>query len=195
MEKTTRVWRKRWNSRELYLLLLIPVVYVFIFNYIPIYGIIMAFKRFQPRLGVWGSPFVGLYNFRRFFMSPNFTAVIRNTLVLSVYGLAAGFPFPLILAIAVNHSLRRYFKKAVQTITFAPYFLSAVLLVGLVTQVLGMRTGGFNLLLQALGLPEINFMGSPALFPHVYVWSGIWQSTGYGAIVYISALAAVDPTY
>jgi multiple sugar transport system permease protein/putative aldouronate transport system permease protein len=181
------------HSRGLYALLLIPFVYVFIFNYIPIYGVIMAFKRFQPRLGVWGSPFVGLYNFERFFTSPNFFTVIRNTLVLSLYGLIAGFPFPLILAIAVNHGLHRHFKKAVQTITFAPFFLSAVLLVGLVTQVLGMRTGGFNILLSGLGLPEINFMGSPALFPHVYVWSGIWQGTGYGAIVYISALAAVDP--
>jgi ABC-type polysaccharide transport system permease subunit len=155
----------------------------------------MAFKRFQPRLGVWGSPWVGFYNFQRFFMSPNCIAIIRNTLILSVYGLIAGFPFPLILAICVNHSLHRRFKKAVQTITFAPYFLSAVLLVGLVTQVLGMRTGGFNILLSALGLPEINFMGSPALFRHVYVWSGVWQGTGYGAIIYISALAAVDPTY
>jgi ABC-type polysaccharide transport system permease subunit len=155
----------------------------------------MAFKRFQPRLGVWGSPWVGLYNFGRFFTSPNCIAIIRNTLVLSVYGLIAGFPFPLILAICVNHSLHKRFKKVVQTITFAPYFLSAVLLVGLVTQVLGMRTGGFNIFLSALGLPEINFMGSPNFFPHVYVWSGIWQATGYGAIIYISALAAVDPTY
>jgi multiple sugar transport system permease protein/putative aldouronate transport system permease protein len=191
----TTLKRRFLNSRGLYLLMLIPFVYVFIFNYIPIYGILMAFKRFQPRLGVWGSPFVGFYNFERFFTSPNFLLIIRNTLVLSVYGLIAGFPFPLILAICVNHSLHRNFKKTVQTITFAPYFLSAVLLVGLVTQVLGMRTGGVNILLSALGLPEINFMGSPSFFPHVYVWSGIWQGTGYGAIIYISALAAVDPTY
>jgi multiple sugar transport system permease protein/putative aldouronate transport system permease protein len=183
------------NARGLYLLSLIPVVYVIIFNYVPMYGVLMAFKRFQPRLGVWGSPFVGFENFRRFFGSPNFVNILRNTLFLSVYGLVAGFPFPLILAVCVNHGLHRRFKKAVQTITFAPYFLSAVLVVGLLAQVLGMRTGGINMLLSALGLEEINFMGSAALFPHIFVWSGIWQGTGYSAIIYISSLAAVDPTY
>jgi multiple sugar transport system permease protein/putative aldouronate transport system permease protein len=155
----------------------------------------MAFKRFQPRLGILGSPWVGIYNFQRFFNSPNFITVIRNTLVLSIYGLIAGFPFPIILAVFVNHSFLRKLKKVTQSITFAPYFLSAVLLVGLLTQLLGMRTGMVNMFLSSLGLREINFMGSVALFSHVYVWSGIWQGTGYGAIIYISALASVDPTY
>jgi ABC-type polysaccharide transport system permease subunit len=188
------LWKSILNARGLYLLLLVPVVYVFIFNYIPIYGILMAFKRFSPRDGIWGSPWVGLYNFDRFFNSPNFFIVIRNTLVLSFYTLIAGFPFPLLLAIFVNHSLLKRFKKVTQSVTFAPFFLSSVLLVTLVAQVLGMRTGGVNLILVALGMPEVNFMGSPAIFPHVYVWSGIWQATGYSAIIYISSLAAVDPT-
>jgi ABC-type polysaccharide transport system permease subunit len=154
----------------------------------------MAFKRFAPRQGIWGSPWVGLYNFQRFFDSPNFFVILKNTLVLSLYGLIAGFPFPIILAICVNHSLFRRFTKVTQSITFAPYFLSSVLLVTLITQVLGMRTGGVNLILSTLGFQEFNFMGSPGFFPHVYVWSGIWQGTGYSAIIYISALAAVDPT-
>jgi multiple sugar transport system permease protein/putative aldouronate transport system permease protein len=191
----TDFWRRRWNARDLYFLLLIPLAYVFIFNYVPMYGVLMAFKRFAPRLGVWGSPWVGLYNFERLFRSPNFLLILRNTLVLSVYSLIAGFPFPLILAICVNHSLRRQFRKITQTVTFAPHFLSSVLVVGLITQVLGARTGAVNVFLSSLGLDEINFLGSASLFPHVYVWSGIWQSTGYGAIIYISSLAAVDPTY
>jgi len=182
------------NARGLYILLAIPFVYVAIFNYFPIYGVLMAFKRFSPRDGIWGSPWVGLYNFSRFFKSPNFLTVIRNTLVLSFYALIAGFPFPLLLALCVNHSLMNRFKKVTQSVAFAPFFLSAVLLVTLVAQVLGMRTGGVNLVFKALGLPEVNFMGSDALFPHVYVWSGIWQATGYSAIIYISSLAAVDPT-
>jgi ABC-type polysaccharide transport system permease subunit len=181
-------------SRGLYLLIAIPVVYVFIFNYIPIYGILMAFKRFQPRLGVWGSPWVGLYNFQRLFSSPNFPKILWNTVYLNVYGLIAGFPFPIILAICVHHSFLRRFKKITQSVTFAPFFLSTVLLVGLVVQFLGLRSGAFNILLSSLGFEPINFMGSPKLFPHIYVWSGIWQSTGYGAIIYISALAGVDPT-
>jgi multiple sugar transport system permease protein/putative aldouronate transport system permease protein len=186
--------RRILNARSLYLLLLAPFVYVIVFNYVPIYGVLMAFKRFQPRLGVMGSPWVGLYNFERFFSSPNFTIVLRNTLMLSIYALIAGFPFPLILALFINHSRHRNFSKLTQSVTFAPFFLSAVLLVTLVTQVLGLRTGGVNLILAALGLPEVNFMGSPGFFPHVYVWSGIWQGTGYSAIIYISSLAAVDPT-
>jgi multiple sugar transport system permease protein/putative aldouronate transport system permease protein len=192
---TITLGRRILNARYLYLLLLIPFAYVVIFNYVPIYGVLMAFKRFQPRLGVLGSPWVGMYNFERFFTSPNFIMVLRNTLVLSVYALIAGFPFPLILAIFINHSRYRRFSKLTQSITFAPFFLSSVLLVTLVTQLLGMRTGGINVLFAALGLPEVNFMGSSILFPHVYVWSGIWQGTGYSAIIYISSLAAVDPTY
>jgi multiple sugar transport system permease protein/putative aldouronate transport system permease protein len=118
---------------------------------------------------------------------------MRNTLGLSIYGLIAGFPFPIILAVFVNHSRLLAVKKGVQSITFAPYFISQVILVGLVVQILGMRTGGVNVFLSKLGLEEINFMGSVRAFPHIYVWSGIWQSTGYSAIIYISTLAAVDP--
>jgi multiple sugar transport system permease protein/putative aldouronate transport system permease protein len=186
-------WRRRWNYRDLYLLILIPFVYVVIFNYVPMYGVTMAFKNYQAKAGIWGSPWVGFYHFRRFLTSPNFFNILRNTLVLSVYGLIAGFPFPIILAIFVNHSRLRYAKKAIQSVTFAPYFLSTVIMVGLLTQILGLRTGAFNILLSALGLPQINFMASVNAFPHIYVWSGIWQGTGYGAIIYISTLAAVDP--
>lgn len=185
--------RKRWNVRGLYLLALLPVVYVFIFNYIPMYGVLMAFKRFQPRLGVWNSPWVGLYNFQRLFDSPNFLKILRNTLVLSFYGLIAGFPFPILMAICINHFIFKKFSKAVQTITFAPHFLSAVILVGFIGQILSMRMGIVNNVLRNMGFPPVNFMGISSLFPHVYVWSGIWQNTGYSAIIYISALVSVDP--
>ncbi|MDR3170133.1 MAG: ABC transporter permease subunit [Treponema sp.] len=188
-------FKKLYDSRYLLILLAIPFVYVIIFNYVPIYGIIMAFKRFAPRQGIWGSPWVGFYNFQRLFSSVNFTIILRNTLTLSLYSLIIGFPFPIILAIFVNHSLLRRFTKFTQSVTFAPYFLSPVLLVTLITQILGMRSGGVNLVLSALGLEQINFMASATLFPHLYVWSGIWQGNGYRAIIYISALAAVDPTY
>jgi ABC-type polysaccharide transport system permease subunit len=187
-------WRSRWNVRALYAMLAVPVVYVFIFNYIPIYGVLMAFKRFEPRLGVWASKWVGFYNFRRFFTSPNFIIILRNTLTLSVYQLIVGFPFPILLAIFVNHSMHPGFSKVVQSITFAPYFFSAVVLVALIVQVLSMRTGGINILIQALGGKQFNFMGSPQWFPQIYVWSGIWQATGYSAIIYISSLSSVDPT-
>ena len=184
--------RKRWNVRGLYLLAFLPVVYVFIFNYVPMYGVLMAFKRFQPRLGVWNSPWVGLYNFQRLFDSPNFLGILRNTLVLSIYGLIAGFPFPILMAICINHFFLKKFSKAVQTITFAPHFLSAVILVGFIGQILSMRMGIVNNVLRTMGFSPVNFMGIPSLFPHVYIWSGIWQNTGYSAIIYISALVSVD---
>jgi multiple sugar transport system permease protein/putative aldouronate transport system permease protein len=190
----SKLLKKWWNYRELYLIVLIPFIYTIVFHYVPMYGVIMAFKNYQPRFGVWGSPWVGLYHFQRFFFSPNFINIMRNTLVLSLYGLIAGFPFPIILAIFVNHTRLVKTKKAIQSITFAPYFISMVILVGLTTLVLGMRTGGINILLSSLGMQEFNFMGSAKAFPHIYVWSGIWQSTGYGAIIYISTLAAVDPS-
>jgi multiple sugar transport system permease protein/putative aldouronate transport system permease protein len=193
--RRTVFWQRRLNVKGLYILLFFPLVYIVIFNYVPIYGIIMAFKRFAPRDGIWGSPWAGFYNFRRLFDSPNFLLIMRNTLTLSLYSLFAGFPFPLILAICINHSYHYRFKKITQTITFAPYFLSSVIVVGLIVQVLDMRIGVINLLLQFFGIGPVNFMGSASLFPHVYVWSGIWQGTGYSAIIYISALASVDPTY
>jgi multiple sugar transport system permease protein/putative aldouronate transport system permease protein len=115
----------------------------------------MAFKNFSPRLGIWRSEWVGFYNFSRFFNSPNFINILRNILVLSLYGLVAGFPFPLIIAICVNHFIWRHFKKTVQTITFAPYFLSAVVIVGLITQILAIDSGAVNMLLKSIGANQI----------------------------------------
>jgi multiple sugar transport system permease protein/putative aldouronate transport system permease protein len=190
----TGILRRGWNARGLYLLSLIPVVYVIIFNYVPMYGVLMAFVRYSPSGGIFGSEWVGFYNFQRFFSSPNFLSILRNTLVLNLYGLVAGFPFPVILALCVNHFFLRRFTKTIQTLTFAPYFLSSVILVGLIIQLVGMDSGGLNILLRALGQRQINFMGSPKYFPHIYVWSGVWQGMGYSAVIYISSLAAVDPT-
>jgi len=186
--------RRRWNHRGLYFLILIPFVYVFIFNYIPMYGILMAFKSFSPRLGILRSPWVGMYNFNRFFSSPMFFNILRNTIILNIYSLIAGFPLPIIMALCVNHFIFRRFKKTVQSITFAPYFLSAVIMVGLIRQVLALDSGAINQVMMAFGFTQVNFMGVAGLFPHIHVWSGIWQNTGYAAIIYISALAAVDPT-
>lgn len=155
----------------------------------------MAFQRYTPRNGMFGSEWVGLYNFTRFFESPVFWDVIRNTLSVSLYALIAGFPFPILLAVMVNHCMLPRFKKGVQTITFAPYFLSAVLLVGLVTQLLSLKSGIVNSGLEQLGFERIDFMGVSKWFNDIFVWTGIWQTTGYSAIIYISALAGVDPSY
>lgn len=194
-EQMTSRLKRLSGARYLYFLLIIPVVYVFIFNYVPIYGILLAFKKYEPSKGIWGSSFVGLYNFVRFFTSPASFKIILNTISLSVYSIIAGFPFPIILALAVNHCLSKWLKKGVQSITFAPYFLSTVILVGLLSQILSLRSGIVNIALVKMGFEQINFFGEANLFNDIYVWSGVWQSTGYSAIIYIAALSGVDPTY
>lgn len=189
-----KTWQAVKRAKGLYLLLVIPVLYVLVFNYAPMYGVLIAFKRFSPRQGILGSPWVGFYNFERFFTSANFWPVIRNTVVLAVYGLLVSFPVPILLALGINHSFSKKFGKFVQTTTFAPYFISTVILVGLMTQLLNTRVGIVNHLISALGFQTIDFMGNPAYFRHIYVWSGVWSGAGNGAIIYIATLASVDPT-
>lgn len=189
------LWRRIWNARGLYLLLLIPVVYIFIYNYVPIYGVIIAFKNYSVRKGITGSPWCTplFYNFQRFFNSPAAKSTVVNTLSLSIYSLLAGFPLPILLAILLNYMPSRKFQRTAQMVTFAPYFLSTVLLVGLMSLILSTQSGVVNNILQALTGNTVNFMGDYRLFRHVYVWSGVWQGMGYSAVIYISALSGVDP--
>ncbi len=180
------------RARGLYLMLLIPVVYVFIFNYIPMYGVIIAFKRFNPMLGFFKSEWVGLYQFERFFNSPAFVKVVSNTVILSLYSLVAGFPLPILMAVGLNHMRSRRMKSAVQMITFMPYFFSTVIMVGLLTQLLNSRFGLVNVIIMSLGGKAQDFLGDPNLFRHIYVWSGVWQGMGYGSVIYLAALSSVD---
>ncbi len=181
--------KKFWG---LYLLLLIPLVYVFIFNYVPMYGVTIAFRRFNIRQGILGSPFVGLYHFQRFLSSAKAFEIIGNTLAISLYSLVIGFPLPIVLALGLTHMRHGGYRKFIQMISYAPHFLSAVVLVGLISQVLNLRFGIVNRAIMGLGGEAINFMGSDKYFRHVFVWSGLWQEAGYSSIIFISALASVD---
>ncbi len=182
------------RNYQLYLLILLPVVYIIVFNYIPMYGAQIAFKKFNAAKGIWGSPWVGLENFERFISAYQFERLIRNTLEISIYSFIAGFPIPVILALALNSSNHPRFKKLVQTTTYAPYFISVVVLVGILTQFLSPRIGILNKIIEALGGSPKMFMAEPKYFSSVYVWSGIWQTAGWGSIVYLAALAGVDET-
>ena len=135
---------------------------------------------------------MGLQNFVQFFSSPSSVRTIWNTLVIGVYQLVAGFPIPIILAVALNEVGNRFFKKTVQMVTYAPYFISTVVLVGMMFQVMDLRNGIVNHFITALGGEAINFMGEADMFRHIYVWSGVWQSAGYNSIIYIAALAGVS---
>ena len=194
MAQSLLSWRRDLTvNYQLYLLVLLPVAYIFVFMYIPMYGTQIAFREFMAIQGIWGSDWVGLKYFQKFFDSPYFVRVVRNTLEISLYTLIAGFPFPILLALALNSSLNRRFKKTVQMITYAPYFISTVVMVGMLFQFLSPRIGFVNDILALLGLERVMFLSEPALFSSVYVWSGVWQLTGWNSIIYLAALSTVDP--
>lgn len=182
-------FKRRW---QLYLLLLLPVIYILVFCYAPMGGIIIAFKDYSFRKGILGSKWVGLKYFREFFNNPDIARIIKNTLIISFYQLLVSFPAPIILALALHIIGSDRFKKIMQTVTYAPYFISTVVLVGIMLQCLHLNIGVVNTILDAIGLERVDFMGKAAYLRHIYVWSGVWQGTGFSAIIYIAALGNVD---
>lgn len=180
----------------LYFLVLPALIYVILFDYVPLYGVLIAFENFKPIKGIWGSDWVGLYHFARFIHLDVFWVLIKNTLSLSVYSLIAGFPIPIILALALNSVPSKKFKKVVQTVTYAPHFISTVILVGMLNVFLSPRLGVVSQLLNSIGLIHGPMMTltNPDAFSHLYVWSGIWQGMGWGSIIYLAALSGVDPS-
>ncbi len=187
----TRRVRQHW---QLYVLLLLPMLYLLVFQYWPMYGAQIAFRNFNVLGGITGSPWVGLRHFERFISSYDFVRTLRNTLVISLYSLVVGFPFPIMLALGLNYVNRTWFKKSVQLVTYAPYFISTVVMAGIILQLLQPGTGLVNQIIARLGFPQTNFMAQPQLFAHIYVWSGLWQTIGFSAIIYLAALSSVDPT-
>lgn len=184
--------QQAFKSWQLYVMILPVVIYFIVFHYIPIYGVQIAFKRFMPVHGIWGSPWVGFDHFTRFFSMHYAPRLIWNTLSLSIYSLAAGFPMPIILALALNEIKEGRFKKFIQTVTYAPNFISVVVIVGMIIAFLSPSTGIINHLLDLVGLPRQHFMQDPRWFRHIYVLSGIWQGTGWGSVIYLAALSGVD---
>ena len=178
---------------QLYLIIAIPLAFLVTFHYVPMYGAILAFKRFSATRGILRSPWVGLKNFKLFFSTASSWEIIRNTLVLGFYQIAAGALPPVILAIGLNEAKSLRMKKSVQLITYAPFFISTVVLVSIFMQILDLRIGVVNKLIALFGGEPVNFFGEVKLFKSIYVWSGVWQSTGYGAILYLAALTSVDP--
>ncbi len=188
--KAQRSFSRHW---QLYVIMLPALLYFAIFKYLPMVGAIIAFKDYNPIQGMWGSPWAGFKYFDLFFNNPVFWTLLKNTLTISLYSLGVGFPIPIILAICLNEIRDGFFKRFTQQIVYAPYFISTVILVSMIMLVLSPRVGVVNLGLEALGQPPINFLGNPDLFSSVYVWSGVWQTSGYAAVIYVAALAGIDP--
>jgi putative aldouronate transport system permease protein len=179
---------------ELYLFFLLPAVVVtFIFIYVPMWGVQIAFRDYISTRGIWSSPWVGLRHFSRFINSYQFYNLLRNTLGISLYQLFAGFPLPIILALTLNQLKNGFFKRFTQTVTYAPHFVSVVVIVGLLHVFLNPRNGLINVFFMAIGKNPVYFIGMQKYFWHLYIISGIWQSTGWAAILYLAALSGIDP--
>lgn len=186
--------KKRKNSTwQFWLIIAMPLLFIIIFNYLPMFGIVIAFKDYSPKKGIWGSDWVGLKYMIQFLTSPSSVKVIRNTFILGAYQLMFSFPMPVILAIALNECDKIRLKKAVQMITYAPYFISTVVLVGILMQVTDIRTGIMNRILNVFGMGPYNFFGDQDMFRGLFVGSGIWQTMGYSAVLYLAALSGVSP--
>ena len=185
-----RSLRRHW---QLYLLVVVPLAYFVIFKYIPIANAVIAFKDYSPVKGPWGSEWVEFRNFELFFANPVFWTLVKNTFVLAAYTVLAGFPIPIVLAIALNEIRNGRLKKTVQLVTYAPYFISTVVVVSMTILVLSPRLGIVNEGLGFFRVPAVDFLGNPDYFRHIYVWSDVWQTTGYSAVIYLAALSGIDP--
>jgi putative aldouronate transport system permease protein len=178
---------------QLYLLMLLPLLYILIFHYYPMYGLQIAFKKYEIAKGISGSEWVGFVHFKRFFHSYDFHLVFGNTLKISMYQLLVGFPAPVVLALSLNYIMRARFKKALQMATYAPHFISVVVMSGILVQLLS-HTGAISKLVEMITGERINFLGEAALFKTIFVFSGVWQNIGWSSIIYLAALSSIDPT-
>ena len=186
-------WRRAQRYWQVYLFLLLPILYLILFCYWPMTGLQIAFKKFSLADGIWGSPFVGLRQFDRFFRSYEFSRVLKNTLVISGYGILASFPIPIVFALMLNSIRQGKFSKCVQTITYIPHFISTVVLVGKILQIFNSRVGLYGVIYNAVtGSIPSDLLANPSAFPHLYVLSGIWQNFGWDSIIYIAALTGIS---
>jgi putative aldouronate transport system permease protein len=181
------------RDMSLWLFCLPGIVLTFIFSYVPMYGIQLAFRRFNAKAGIWGSPWVGVYYFKRFFESPYFGTVIKNTLILSLYGLIVSFPMPIILALMLNSFRHKKYRKVIQTVTYAPNFISTVVMSGMIILFLSPYVGIINSFMRSIGMDAVNFMAKKGYWRHIYVWSGVWQGTGWSSVIYFAALSGISP--
>lgn len=186
------VLRRIGRCWQLYVLMLPALVYIVLFAYKPMYGILIAFKDFSMKKGILASPWVGFKNFERLFSSYWFPIILKNTLTISLLSLVIGFPIPIMLALLLNEVRSNKFRSMVQTFSYAPHFISMVVMCGMVAMFLSPTTGVVNKLLNALGMESVFFMQEAGLFKWVYVLSGVWQGTGWSSVIYFAALSGVD---
>ena len=187
-------WKHIKRDRQLLILFIPCLAFYLIFRYGPLYGLLIAFKDYSVFQGVWGSPWVGLKHFAKFFAINDFELLFRNTLLLGFLTLICSFPFPILLALMLNEVRLQWFKKSVQTFSYLPAFLSVVIICSMIIDFLSPTHGIINRIIQAFGIEPIYFLGEKAWFRPVYVISEIWTNMGYESIIYLAAIAGIDPT-
>ncbi|MEA4824239.1 MAG: ABC transporter permease subunit [Clostridiaceae bacterium] len=187
------IWKRLWKHRALMIMLLVGLVYYIIFCYGPMYGIQIAFKDYKFRKGIWGSEWVGLDWFRKMFSGQNFIVVFRNTILISLYKMIAGFPAPIIFALLLNELGGKWFKKTVQTVSYLPHFLSWVILGGIFLQILSPSTGAMNYLIRMFGGTPIYFLGDIRWFRSTMVILSVWKGFGWGSIIYLATMSSINP--
>ena len=181
-----------WRNRGLYILLIPMLIYFILFNVLPIWGLQIAFRDFKPVLGITGSPWVGLKYIKKFVTSYSFWTLLRNTLVLSVYCLVICLPLAMFLAIVLKYLPMKRTSRFIQVASYAPHFISMVVLVGMLKTFLMPGSGVVNVILTKLGKNAIDFMGNPNYFPHLYAWTKVWSHLGFNAIIFIAGLTSVS---
>ncbi len=186
------LWKSILRDRWLYVLLLPGLLYFIIYKYLPMFGLIMSFQDYKPMFGVLKSPWVGFKHFERFFSDPSFFMLFRNTLIIAFYNLILYFPFTIILALLLNEVTHMKYKRVVQTVTYMPHFFSWVVIASLTYKLLSTEVGMVNGILELMGYEPVNFLTSAQWFRPIIVFQGIWRDLGWGSIIFLSAIAAID---
>ncbi|MBP1988551.1 ABC transporter permease [Paenibacillus eucommiae] len=192
-DKATSLAKRFKESKYLLLLVLPCLVYYIIFHYIPMFGIVISFQKYNLFKGVWQSEWVGWKHYIMFFQNPDFFKLLRNTFLLSFYSIVFGFPAPIVLALLLNELKHVMFKKFVQSVSYLPHFISTVIVASMIVVFLSPSGGMINRFIEAVGLNPVNWLMQPEWFRTIYVSSGIWQGIGWSSIIYLAALTAVDP--
>lgn len=192
-DKIKRIFLEFKRDYQLWIMVLPAIIVIFIFNYIPMYGIQLAFREYDFTKGIVGGKWVGLKYFKQFINSYQFERLIRNTLAISISSILVGFPAPIILALLFNQVKNQRYKKVLQTTVYLPHFISTTVMVGLLVVLLSPNTGIIGKMLRLFGLDDVNLLGNTSTFVPVYVLSDVWQHAGWGSIIYLAALSSVDP--
>nr|WP_317259409.1 ABC transporter permease subunit [Paenibacillus sp. WQ 127069] len=189
----SRVWAILMRDKFLYLLALPGILYIIIFKYVPMWGIVIAFQDYSPYRGVMNSAWVGFEHFNRFFSNPDFMLLFRNTMAINILNLVFYFPLPILVALLLNEVVGNKFKKTVQSIVYLPHFLSWVIIVGITILMLSRSDGVINNMIVALGFPKVDFLTNPNLFWGLLTVQSIWKEAGWGTIIFLAAMAGLDP--